>query len=899
MGDRLTFAISWPGVEAATGVRYSNSHGTTPGRALLRCNPQDNIAAIEEFGDLYFRDSLDHEITIPDCRVVDMLQVPQGMRGWEWEITIEDRRWRWQNMGDVQGWYNQLDPHGKLIPWTIRSPLELTNLALLALGESIYDPIIDMPAGLARAVGMAQNSFLQNGVNFPPSGTNPSIDWPTEQPVVALQRLCESFGRKISYNPVSNQVVISQAGIGATLPIVGKSVASVSPGLKSPKMPDGIKVIGAPNRYPLRAKLEPVGLDWDESIKPINLLSYTPNITQGAVQITKCPLVIRNTIGKTGGLAVRIRDRDFTFTVDGVTNYTAQQALASLRSDINAANIRVTASIGTHEETDDPCLVLTGTEAGDTFMVTTRIFGTMRDALCAWTNWNSNTQEAVSPTRNWTHSMPPDFANVRATDRLTYEQAVALAKKSVWKYYRIKNEDVDGGLTSGSAASALTVPGFGRIDRLQQVYLLPTKVDQIVPSTAEQNVTSASTLNGEHILNFYNGYSKDQPAVVYGAVSLDVHKTLTWSNIDSTGNSHFRSKVYVPIAAVDPIYQLIIFEDHVYKFAGDESAGGTRTVSEISRCVLIDTTEFGPATSTYVEIVVAGVTVSVTDATSALAAVTTLASLINAEPTLLNRCTARPVAPSHPGARCYVEVIGSTPTPLNFSVDNSTANVRHDLIRAGNVVTNPYLPSTSDDFTETGAPARPDRPNNNLGPVAAPQLVLETSCHIRDNNTNAFMRFELRRDLGQKKGTADAVWRKDDVKLEITAEWSILQEGVHLLSNHQLLDTDALVRANYYLNAMTLQYFLKDAQVVKYNGLEVVDLDGAVCQLVWDLNGESGSETTVSRNTEFDWWTPPAPARRRAEMVDAIAAGAAAPGGVGNRSNPYLPGTGGWPGGGS
>lgn len=183
--------VFWPGVESPTSFTYTQSHGIAPGFATVRMNPQ--VSQFATFGDLIITDGT-VPVTIRGCRM-DRVKETRGPNGVEWELTIADGRWRWREAGYVKMWANQLDPHGKYIPWTIRSPIELAEACLKALGVTRYR--IDLPIGLTKADGAQLRDLLPTGVNFPVSGVNPPIDWFYEPAATALEQLAESFGCRV------------------------------------------------------------------------------------------------------------------------------------------------------------------------------------------------------------------------------------------------------------------------------------------------------------------------------------------------------------------------------------------------------------------------------------------------------------------------------------------------------------------------------------------------------------------------------------------------------------------------------------------------------------------------------------------------------------------------------
>ncbi len=152
---------------------------------------------------------------------------------------------------------------------------------------------------------------------------------------------------------------------------------------------------------------------------------------------------------------------------------------------------------------------------------------------------------------------------VQATDRLTAADALRLAKKSVWKYYQLTDIDVSDWLAH--AGVRIKVPGFGQVLRKQQIILEDSQVDQVTPQPADNRATD--DLGRPLIINFYNGYSRDKPAAVYGSVCQD------W--ID--GSYFFRQNQNTPAGSqvligfeVDPVWQLVKFSAPVVFYSAGE-----------------------------------------------------------------------------------------------------------------------------------------------------------------------------------------------------------------------------------------------------------------------------------------------------------------------------------------
>src|SRR5262245_14669260 len=298
--------VSFPGVEGrVVDCQYTASHGLSPGVAVLRCLPGDSLPAA--LGTLVITDGFG-TVTLRDCRL-ERMEFLQDDSGQTWELALSDRRWRWREQGEIYGCYNQLDPHAKLIPWTVRSPTELAELCLKAMGESNYRVVL--PPGLSKddfGAGHAED-WLQQGENFPATGTNPPVDWYADVPAQALAAVADQYGAVVVYDPVTDSVYVGPPGEGAQLP--DGSIARQSPSLTVPELPDGVAVVGSPTRYQLRILLEAVGREYDDSYRPIDELSYAPLGADGKPTWAKSPVpfVFAVPEGDTTPGAVRGTDR--------------------------------------------------------------------------------------------------------------------------------------------------------------------------------------------------------------------------------------------------------------------------------------------------------------------------------------------------------------------------------------------------------------------------------------------------------------------------------------------------------------------------------------------------------------------------------------------------------------
>ncbi len=561
MPDVIHGTVSWPGVVAVEEFQYSVGHGITPGTALLRIQPQ--ATPVAQFGDLTITDG-NETVVVPGCRLDD-LRVEKGEGGEYWFIRLVDRRWRWGNLGAVSGLYNQLDPNGKLIPWTIRSPTELAELCLQAMGETNYT--IDLPEGLPRAIGEGFKEILPTGINFPPTGVNPPVEWVVKPPAKALQELAERYGRRVVYRLSTDSVHVARVGEGAYLP--DGNVYKQGPSLKSPEAPDAIGIAGAPTRHDMKIRLEAVGEDWDGMIRPIDQLSYAPRIPANQPQVVTFTLAWDLTSG--GDYQIQI-DANANLPVNVIGSAVVAAGnpggltLSGLTVELLGSLAGVIEPNGFSVAFNSPNqLVVTGPPGVSWgYSCSSGILFPLGNTLTA-----ELTQMAqVGSVPYWGACDVQDFAAVQATDRLTLEQARALAKKSVYKWYRVSDFDV-----SGPDLVPIMVPGRGNLVRRQQLVLTDTRAEQIVPQPPDFNYFQREL---PVTLDLYRGLSRDQPARVYGSVyalgpaiaATGVYHRSALSGPDAP-NTAPTDIVFVPFT-IDPERQLVMFSGPVFVAEGPE-----------------------------------------------------------------------------------------------------------------------------------------------------------------------------------------------------------------------------------------------------------------------------------------------------------------------------------------
>lgn len=535
--------IIWPGLGGVVSGQYTMSQGCQPGTAVVKVLPQQ-LDSLQMNGDLLITDNFGW-VKIPGCKIDKIRQQEEG-DGFVWYFEILDWRWKWRDApGTLSGSYNQLDAHGKLIPRTIRSPYELAVLCLQAMNVTKY--AINLPPGLTKAHGEAHFGANPPWIGVVPvTGTNPPINWVCERPSQALENLVEQFGRRVVPRLSDYTVTIVMPGLGGPLP--GGAIESRAPSIDTPEVPAGVAVEGDPTRFQMRLLLEPVGEEWDGSYRHINHLSYAPTLSAVA-QVTTITFVGTVELGDIFTATINGTAAGYT-AIGGDTTTNVATGISNAINGITNDTVQVTASAG------GGVVTITSFVPGTPF--TTTATSSTTDVVATVQTTTANQVAG----RSWSRSpisKNGGFADAVATDRLTYREAVALAQKSVFSHYRVADIDVGEQNQNNQAAKRINVPGYGTINHRQQLILLPTKCSQVVPTATDSTVLNRA---GDPLtVNFYNGYSRDVPAEVFGSHSVNVLSTMWYTN--QTANTPSASRVSVAFH-IDPEEQLVVFSDCVW-----------------------------------------------------------------------------------------------------------------------------------------------------------------------------------------------------------------------------------------------------------------------------------------------------------------------------------------------
>lgn len=235
--------VEWPGLNTYFDAYMTLGHGIYPGVCIITCSAQDN--PIAAFGELVFHAG-NKAVRFPACRVDKLEMGLDPRRGRIWQITILDRRWRWQ-FGEIAGWYNVRLGNLSIRDDTVKTPAELAEMCLDAMGETDYDTS-EMPDKL-----------------------RPEVRWdPGVNPAEALYQLAEMTACRIVpqfTNGVFDSVKIAPMGQGAALP---PTDLEFNEGCDTAELPDKVGVRLGPTIFDVQLPLMPViGTDTFSNL-PVN-----------------------------------------------------------------------------------------------------------------------------------------------------------------------------------------------------------------------------------------------------------------------------------------------------------------------------------------------------------------------------------------------------------------------------------------------------------------------------------------------------------------------------------------------------------------------------------------------------------------------------------------------------
>jgi hypothetical protein len=256
MSDAPQGMFAYPGVKTVLSGSFTLSHGISPSMATIYISPQEGWIPKQGPLTISYGSVL---LKFEDC-VADRGEAQRGPDGMPvWALHLLDRRWKWRKCGTISGYYNVRRGFGEdaggnklasIVEATKKTARELAKLCLEAMKEKGYD------------------------VEALPEEDWPEVEWDYTLPAEALARLCDTYSCRIVLH-LNGRVKIEKIGEGKNLAL-GTTGLDGGISADSPEIPDKLVLVTAPVRWQYDFDIEPIGLDVDGDIKPIDDLSYKP-----------------------------------------------------------------------------------------------------------------------------------------------------------------------------------------------------------------------------------------------------------------------------------------------------------------------------------------------------------------------------------------------------------------------------------------------------------------------------------------------------------------------------------------------------------------------------------------------------------------------------------------------
>jgi hypothetical protein len=258
----------WPGAVGCVSCTYTCSLGTSPGVATLEI-PEQAVNGIASAGTLTIEDGRGG-VQVRRARVQSIDFPQSGDAPRTVLLQIVDRRWQWQ-YGRISGAFNQFDAHPdpESLPDSGESSTRFTVFGGGPFVPGTFRPAFRLMEDCLRAMG--EDRFL---IVDPPNVAVP-VRWEDEVPAAALDGVCEALGYVVAYQPGADRVLVCPEGNGALLP-ANVELVSASPQMGLPQRPSSILLVGGPTVFTDRLFLEPVGMEPNGAVVPIDDLTYAP-----------------------------------------------------------------------------------------------------------------------------------------------------------------------------------------------------------------------------------------------------------------------------------------------------------------------------------------------------------------------------------------------------------------------------------------------------------------------------------------------------------------------------------------------------------------------------------------------------------------------------------------------
>lgn len=240
--------VSFPGLHGIKSASITITDGVQPSVALVTCASDNQLP--EDVGTLQLDyDGTGTSLILPNSAVNQAME-NSGSAGNTVTFQILDRRWRWKFAPPASGRFNRREPDGKVVPSSETTPQELVIGLFNLLGEVDYQ------------------------VGDLPNDTRPEIDWIDADTSGALSQVVGDLGCTIV--PLfDGTFAVRKRNVGEDPPI-NELTSSIGMSYQSPVRPGRILISGALIKYQAKWKLQAVGLDTDDEIKPLADLSYRP-----------------------------------------------------------------------------------------------------------------------------------------------------------------------------------------------------------------------------------------------------------------------------------------------------------------------------------------------------------------------------------------------------------------------------------------------------------------------------------------------------------------------------------------------------------------------------------------------------------------------------------------------
>jgi hypothetical protein len=249
----------WPGIETFLHGSFSFTHGITPSLCQIYIAPQLVWPAMTGNLEVNYLPG-GSSCTFTDC-ILDFISIEREAEGRQvWGLHVLDRRWKWKDCGAISGNYNirnqAADGDSEVFTPSLRPLDQLMRLCLIAMGEDTY--------------GFDLSQVTEQ--------TYPEVEWDYENPAAALLDLCDRFGYRVILT-LQNRVLIAKANQGNYLPPV--QFMSGATTLDPPNTPSAIIAVAGRSVIQFDFALVPMAMELDNTIVPLNLVSYTPQTAHG------------------------------------------------------------------------------------------------------------------------------------------------------------------------------------------------------------------------------------------------------------------------------------------------------------------------------------------------------------------------------------------------------------------------------------------------------------------------------------------------------------------------------------------------------------------------------------------------------------------------------------------